>query len=70
MSTYLLCQISRQFLESWLLGDTLGLAPIYFVMSLFIGIEFYGLTGVILGPFTVLLIKTLYQIYKPNSNEN
>lgn len=65
MSTYLLCQITRQFLESKLLGNTLGLAPIYFVMSLFIGIEFYGITGVILGPFSVLLIKTVYTIYKP-----
>lgn len=65
MSTYLLCQITRQFLESKLLGNTLGLAPIYFVMSLFIGIEFYGITGVILGPFSILLIKTVYTIYKP-----
>lgn len=70
MSTYLLCQITRQFLESRLLGDTLGLAPIYFVMSLFIGIEFYGLSGVILGPFSVLLIKTLYQLYKPKPTGN
>ena len=65
MSTYLLCQFTRQFLESKLLGDTLGLAPIYFVMSLFIGIELFGLIGVILGPFSILLIKTIYQIYKP-----
>ena len=65
MSTYLLCQITRQFLESKLLGNTLGLAPIYFVMSLFVGIEFYGITGVILGPFSILLIKTIYTIYKP-----
>lgn len=65
MSTYLLCQITRQFLESKLLGDTLGLAPIYFVMSLFIGIRLYGLTGVILGPFSILLIKTIYHVYKP-----
>ena len=70
MSTYLLCQITRQFLESRLLGDTLGLAPIYFVMSLFIGIEFYGLSGVVLGPFSVLLIKTLYQLYKPKPTGN
>ena len=68
MSTYLLCQITRQFLESKLLGDTLGLAPIYFVMSLFVGISLYGLTGVILGPFSILLIKTIYHIYKPKIN--
>lgn len=68
MSTYLLCEVTRQYLESWLLGDTLGLAPIYFVMSLFIGIEFYGLSGVILGPFSILLIRTLYEIYKPRPN--
>lgn len=66
VSTYILCQMTRQFLESRLLGDTLGLAPIYFVMSLFIGIELFGLTGVILGPFSVLLIKTLYRLYKPD----
>lgn len=71
VSTYFICQLTRQFLESRLLGDTLGLAPIYFVMSLFIGIELFGLTGVILGPFSVLLVKTLYRLYKPSdSNES
>lgn len=70
MSTYLICQITRQFLESKLLGNTLGLAPIYFVMSLFIGIEIYGVTGIILGPFSVLLIRTIYQLYKPSPNGN
>lgn len=70
MSTYLICQITRQFLESKLLGNTLGLAPIYFVMSLFIGIELYGLMGIILGPFSVLLIRTIYQLYKPKPNGN
>jgi sporulation integral membrane protein YtvI len=70
MSTYLICQITRQFLESRLLGDTLGLAPIYFVMSLFIGIEFYGVTGIILGPFSVLFIRTLYNLYKPAAKRN
>lgn len=70
MSTYLICQITRQFLESKLLGNTLGLAPIYFIMSLFIGIEIYGFTGIILGPFSILLIRTIYQLYKPKSSEN
>lgn len=70
MSTYLICQITRQFLESRLLGDTLGLAPVYFVMSLFIGIKVYGLTGVILGPFSILLIKTIYSLYKPKVSQN
>lgn len=70
MSTYLLCQFTRQFLESKLLGNTLGLAPIYFVMSLFIGIKVFGLSGVVLGPFSILLIRTIYQLYKPKPNQN
>jgi len=68
MSTYLICQFTRQFLESKLLGNTLGLAPIYFVMSIFIGIEIFGISGVILGPFSVLFIRTIYQLYKPKPN--
>lgn len=68
ISTYLVCQITRQFLESRLLGNTLGLAPIYFIMSLFIGIKVFGLSGVVLGPFSILLIKTIYGLYKPKAS--
>lgn len=65
MTTYLLCQVTRQFLESKLLGDSLGLPSVYFVMSLFIGLEIYGVIGFLLGPFSLLLIKIIYTTYKP-----
>ncbi|SFR62062.1 sporulation integral membrane protein YtvI [Anaeromicropila populeti] len=68
MTTYLCCQITRQFLEPRLIGNSLGFLPIYTLMSIYIGLKLYGLTGVILGPLSLLLIQTLYRAYKNKLN--
>lgn len=53
------CQIAREFLEPKLLGDKIGVKPIYTIMSMYIGIKLFGVTGFILGPLGLVVIKSI-----------
>lgn len=59
---YLLCTCVRQFLEPRLVGKTLGVPPLFVLMSLYIGIQVYGGAGVLLGPISALLIYEIWLI--------
>lgn len=59
---YLLCTCVRQFLEPRLVGKTLGVPPLFVLMSLYIGIQIYGGGGVLLGPISALLIYEIWLI--------
>lgn len=58
---YLICSFIRQILEPRLVGQRLGVPPIFVLMSIYIGIQVYGGVGIILGPVSALLI---YEFYK------
>lgn len=53
------CQIVREFLEPKLLGDKIGVKPIYTIMSMYIGIQLFGVIGFILGPLGLVVIKSV-----------
>ena len=61
---YLLCSFLRNFLEPKLIGKGLGIHPLAVMMSVYAGILIYGLSGILLGPLSVLLIWKLY-CFKP-----
>lgn len=61
---YVLCNITREFLEPKLVGRGLGIHPLAVIFSLYVGICVYGGTGIILGPLSVLLIWEMYQIWR------
>lgn len=48
--------ITREFLEPKFIGKKLGLYPIAIVMTMYIGVYVYGISGVILGPVSLLFI--------------
>ncbi len=56
---YAVCQVVREFLEPKLLGDKLGVKPVYTIMSMYIGIKLFGLAGFILGPLGLVVIKSV-----------
>jgi hypothetical protein len=58
---FLLTWLTRELLEPKLLGDGLGLLPIYFLISVMVGLELFGAIGLFTGPFGVLLVKELWK---------
>lgn len=68
-TTYAFCQIIRQTMEPRLLGNRIGIPPIFTIMFIFIGIKFYGIIGVFLGPITYVTIRTILETYQINSSK-
>ena len=58
---YVLCAVTREFLEPKLLGKRLGIYPVVVLLAVYTGIRLYGLSGVILGPLSFLLIREIYR---------
>ena len=55
------CALVRNLLEPKLIGKGMKVSPVMILLSVFIGIKVYGVAGVVLGPFTFIL---LWEIYK------
>lgn len=56
---YLVCYYVRQFLEPKLMGNNLDVSPILMLISLYLGLVLFGITGVITGPIAVILIREI-----------
>lgn len=57
--TYLACVLIREFLEPRLLGNGLKFSPVAILVSVYAGVIYYGIGGVILGPVTLLILVEL-----------
>lgn len=62
LTLYGLCQFFREYLEPKLLGGKMGISPIYSLMAVSIGYELFGIPGLFLGPFGLVLIKSLCSV--------
>lgn len=67
-TVYLICQISRQFLEPRLLGNRIGIKPVFTLMSMYAGIRLFGIVGVLLGPISLVILHTVFKECKKRLN--
>lgn len=56
---FLLSYIVREFLEPRVLGEKLGIYPFVMVTVVYAGLYVYGVSGVFLGPVTLLLVREI-----------
>lgn len=49
----------RQLIEPKILASNIGLHPLATLMALYLGLRFFGVTGIILGPFLIIIVKSL-----------
>ena len=69
ITLYLVTAFSREFLEPKLLGKKYGIPSIVILMVLYLGIELFGLSGVILGPFYFLLCYEIISFFTSPQKE-
>lgn len=62
LTTYGICQFVREYLEPKLLGGKMGLRPVHSLMAVYIGYELFGFSGLLLGPFGLVLIKSIWRV--------
>lgn len=58
---YVMCVLIREGLEPKLLGNRIGIPPLYTLMAVYVGVELFGIAGVILGPFGLVIIRAVLE---------
>lgn len=61
LTLYLICYFLREILEAKLMGDKVGLSPLETLISMYVGLELFGIAGFLLGPIGLLLIEDLVE---------
>lgn len=51
----------RQVLEPKLVGDQIGLHPLAILLALYLGFQFFGAVGFLVGPLLAILLKSLME---------
>lgn len=67
---YISLVIIRQIIEPKILGDSIGLRPIYTLAATILGSLFLGPFGVILGPIVAIILNSIYTIKKREDIKN
>ncbi len=58
-SIYLICYFFREFLEPKIMGKRIGISSLEILISMYVGLKLFGLTGVFLGPVGYILIHEI-----------
>lgn len=61
LGLYLICYFLREILEAKMMGDKVGLSPLETLISMYVGLQLFGVAGFILGPIGLLLIEDFVQ---------
>ncbi|WP_250278160.1 sporulation integral membrane protein YtvI [[Clostridium] colinum] len=56
---YVVILVTRQFVEPKILGKQIGLHPLATLISIYIGLQIFGVFGFIIGPIIMVIIKAL-----------
>lgn len=59
---YIICYFLREILEAKMMGDRVGLSPLETLISMYVGLQLFGIAGFLLGPIGLLLIEDLVQL--------
>jgi sporulation integral membrane protein YtvI len=56
---YLFGVIIRQILEPKIVGSQIGLHPLVTLIAMYLGLELFGIFGMIIGPVSIIILKSL-----------
>jgi sporulation integral membrane protein YtvI len=62
ITTYLLCQVIREVLEPKLIGNSIGIKPIFTLIAMYVGVKIFSIAGFFLGPIGLVIIITIYKV--------
>lgn len=58
---YVVCALTREFLEPKLIGERMGIFPVVILFSVYAGVKLFGVFGIVKGPLALI---TVYEIYR------
>jgi sporulation integral membrane protein YtvI len=56
---YTVITVIRNILEPKIVGGSIGLNPVLMLMSMYLGVKLFGAIGILVMPFTIIVIKNL-----------
>lgn len=56
---YVLGVLIRQILEPKIIGDQIGLHPLVTLIAMYVGLSFFGIIGMFVGPVSIIILKKL-----------
>ncbi len=59
LTVFCIITFLREVLEPRLIGKEVGLKPLYILISVYVGIQLFGIIGVILGPVSLTVLKAV-----------
>lgn len=62
--TLLVCQVVRQFLEPKLIGEKVGISPFFILLSVYFGLQLFGVIGVVTGPMALVLWQSMVHYFR------
>ena len=63
LGLYVICYFLRQVMEAKIMGSQVGLSALETLMSMYVGLELFGIAGFLLGPVGLLMIEDLFHLY-------
>ncbi len=63
MALYLICYLLREILEAKMMGNRVGLTSLETLISMYVGLQLFGIAGFLLGPIGLLLIEEMVNLY-------
>lgn len=70
ITIYLICQMIREILEPKLIGNRIGIKPLFTLIAMYIGVKLFSVAGFVLGPVGLIVIQTVYQVVSDNTWQN
>lgn len=67
---YIVLVIIRQIVEPKIMGDSIGIKPLYMFILIIISTMIIGPLGIILAPIIAIIVSTVLKINKDSDNEN
>lgn len=62
ITIYLICQVVREVLEPRLIGNRIGIKPIFTLMSMYAGLKLFSIAGFVLGPVGLIIIISIVKV--------
>ncbi|WP_367569116.1 AI-2E family transporter [Lacrimispora sp.] len=63
IAIFIICYFLREIMEAKIMGGKVGLTPLETLVSMYTGLQLFGLLGFILGPIGLLIIEDIVELY-------
>ncbi len=69
LALYGICALAREFLEPRLIGNKIGLSPVWILFSIYAGVKLFGVGGIVKGPLALIVIFEILKSRKEAFDE-